>query len=160
MKKKSLQDIILKSETAELLYLENYTKEELNEYFNEGNDFPLSYAIQAGNASYFLFNDEILPLLNLNLTNKNGRTALMLAAGRGLDREVKVMLRNGADWNMKDSDGKTALDYAKKYEKSEEEYKPTEGEEAISEEDEEFWGTPTYDIVGIFEKPELYTKKQ
>jgi hypothetical protein len=157
--KRTLQDVILKNETVELLYLESYTKEELNEYFNEGNDFPLSYAIQAGNASYFLFNDEILSLLDLNLTNKNGRTALMLAAGRGLDREVKVMLRNGADWTMKDYDGKTALDYAKKYEKYADEYESTEEDKYESEEDEEFWSRPPSDIVSILENPELYKKK-
>ena len=144
---------------AHLLNLRDYTKKELNEYIDERNDCPLSYAMQTGHAHYFLFNDEILPLLDLNLTDKQGRTALMWAALFGLYNEIKVMLKNGADWTIKDNEGKTALDFAREYEKSEEEYKPTEGEEAISEEDEEFWGTPTYDIVGIFEKPELYTKK-
>jgi len=159
MQKLTLKYIMRNDKIAHLLNLRDYTKKELNEYIDERNDCPLSYAMQTGHAHYFLFNDEILPLLDLNLTDKQGRTALMWAALFGLYNEIKVMLKNGADWTIKDNEGKTALDFAREYEKSEEEYKPTEGEEAISEEDEEFWGTPTYDIVGIFEKPELYTKK-
>jgi hypothetical protein len=159
MQKLTLKYIMRNDKIAHLLNLRDYTKKELNEYIDERNDCPLSYAMQTGHAHYFLFNDEILPLLDLNLTDKQGRTALMWAALFGLYNEIKVMLKNGADWTIKDNEGKTALDFAREYEKSEEEYKPTEGEEAISEEDEEFWGTPTYDIVGILEKPELYTKK-
>jgi len=143
-----------------LLRLRDYTKEELNEYFNEGNEFPLSYAIKTGHAWYFLFNEEILPQLNLNLTDNEGRTALIWAALFGLYNEIRVMMENGADWTVKDNEGKTALDYAKEYEKNAKEDEATEDEQFESKEIEAFWAKPQYDIVGIFEKPELYTKKQ
>jgi ankyrin repeat protein len=149
---------MLNDETVYLLRLRNYTKEELNEYFGEDEHFPLLYAILTGHARHFLFDEEIISQLDLNLTDKQGRTALMWAALFGLYNEIKVMLKNGADWTIKDNEGKTALDYAKEYEKIEKEYEPTEDEHFESKEIEAFWAKPQYDIVGIFEKPELYTK--
>jgi len=159
MEKETLKDIIFNEDTFLLLNMSNYTKEELNEHFNdENNNFPLLYAIINGQSDYFLFNENILSKLDLTLTDNQGRTALMWAALFGLYNGIKVMLENGADWTVKDNEGKIALDYAKEYEKIEREYVPTEDEQFESKEIEEFWGTPTYDIVGIFEKPELYTK--
>jgi len=151
MKKETLKDIIFNEDTFLLLDMTNYTKEELNEYFDENNNFPLLYAIMNHQSRYFLFNDEILQQLDLNLTDKEGRTALMMAAAFGLDNEVKIMIANGADWKMKDNKGEIALDYAKRHKKRFED---------MSKEDEEFWvGRSPSDIVGIFENPELYTKK-
>jgi ankyrin repeat protein len=158
MEKETLEDIIFNEDTFLLLNMTNYTKEELNEYFDENNNFPLLYAIINGQSRYFLFNDEILQQLDLNLADKQGRTALMWAALFGLYNEIKIMLENGADWTVMDNEGKIALDYAKEYEKIEREYEPAEDELFESKEIEAFWAKPQYDIVGIFEKPELYTK--
>lgn len=43
-----------------------------------------------------------------------GWTALMFAAGEGLAEVVQVLLEHGADRTLKDVDGDTALDFAKK----------------------------------------------
>lgn len=63
-------------------------------------------------------------LFDVNMKDKGGKTALMLAVFIFTsDREeyniVNLLLDNGADVNMKDNVGKTALDYAKKYERTE-----------------------------------------
>jgi ankyrin repeat protein len=44
-----------------------------------------------------------------------GATALMKASGLGRKLYVEELLKAGADPNIKDHDGKTALDYAKQY---------------------------------------------
>jgi ankyrin repeat protein len=51
--------------------------------------------------------------INVDLQNKKGNTALILASFLGYSEIVKLLLEAGADRNIKDKDGKTALDYAK-----------------------------------------------
>jgi hypothetical protein len=51
---------------------------------------------------------------NVNPKNKFGQTPLMLAAGRGVPRMVKLLIEAGADVLMTDAWGKTALEYVKK----------------------------------------------
>lgn len=50
----------------------------------------------------------------VNLTTKTKTTPLMQAAYKGDVRLVKLFLEYGADPNLKDQQGKTALDMAKK----------------------------------------------
>jgi ankyrin repeat protein len=49
---------------------------------------------------------------DVNAKNAVGQTALMLAAGRGAIRVVRVLVEAHARLNEKDRDGRTALDYA------------------------------------------------
>ena len=60
-------------------------------------------------------------LFDVNMENNDGygRTALMYAVCREDYNTVKLLLDNGADVNMKNNDGDTALDYAKEYERTE-----------------------------------------
>jgi len=50
---------------------------------------------------------------NVNAQATNGTTALMLAATNAKADVVELLLQHGADKKLKDSKGKTALDYAK-----------------------------------------------
>lgn len=54
--------------------------------------------------------------VNVNIQNKHGETALMIAAYSGNDELVKNLINHGADKNIKDINDKTAYDYAKKSE--------------------------------------------
>lgn len=72
---------------------------------------------------YFKFHDETLfdavyysdiPFIKayrgeMNLTNKNGQTALMFAAGRGQAEIVRLLILEKADINTADKSGATAL---------------------------------------------------
>lgn len=51
--------------------------------------------------------------MNVNTTNKDGETPLMLAVGRGNIGTVKLLIDAGADANMKDIFDRNALYYAK-----------------------------------------------
>ncbi len=50
---------------------------------------------------------------DVNSLNKDGRTALMLAAGMGHTAVVRLLLSKGADTRLRDRDQKTAFDLAK-----------------------------------------------
>lgn len=55
---------------------------------------------------------------NINLPDKNGKTALMIAAQSGNQEIVKTLLRNGANVFLKDKKGETALSLANKNNRS------------------------------------------
>ena len=46
---------------------------------------------------------------NVNATNEEGATALLLAAGDGPWKTVELLIDKGADINVKDQEGSTAL---------------------------------------------------
>ena len=50
---------------------------------------------------------------DMSIQDKDGETALMVAAGKGRIDAVKALIEAGADVNAKNSEGKTALDVAK-----------------------------------------------
>ena len=71
---------------------------------------PLMHAIhknQAGSAEALIKTGA-----NVNHTQSDGETALMMAAGYGYLDIVRILLRNGADSAMKNAAGNTALDFA------------------------------------------------
>ena len=49
---------------------------------------------------------------NVNLRDKDGRTALMYAVQKGCDKAGELLLKNKANPNLQDKDGKTALMFA------------------------------------------------
>ena len=49
----------------------------------------------------------------INATGRNGMTALMTAANRGHAEMVNLLLFKGADRNLIDDKGRTALDHAR-----------------------------------------------
>ena len=53
---------------------------------------------------------------NINARDLAGHTVLMIASSIGHFNIVKYLVKNGADVNLKDESGKTALDYVKTYE--------------------------------------------
>ncbi len=57
---------------------------------------------------------------DVHARNKDGRTPLMLAAGRGQNSTVKLLVAHGADVRAEGNDGKSALDWAQagKHEKT------------------------------------------
>ncbi|KAG4256764.1 hypothetical protein FPRO03_03774 [Fusarium proliferatum] len=57
------------------------------------------------------------PGIDVNFQDRDGRTALMLAASGGTVGMVKLILASGAEPNMQDNSGRTALCYAKNIEK-------------------------------------------
>jgi len=117
MKHEKIINIIRNREHSILLRLEeqNYSKKELNELSNDEESFPLLESIKYGYSSDFIFVPEILSKLDLNITNKHGTTALMELAKYGQNNEIKILLKVGADWRLKDNNGKLAIDYAKEY---------------------------------------------
>ena len=50
--------------------------------------------------------------VNVNSKDDDGWNALMRASWRGYSEIVKYLVKNGADINIKNNDGKTALDWA------------------------------------------------
>lgn len=59
-----------------------------------------------------MLNKEINIKTLINAVDKENNTALILASKFGYDEIVKILIENGADINIKNNDGKTALDYA------------------------------------------------
>jgi len=51
----------------------------------------------------------------INLTDQKGRTPLIIAVQSGNKLSVQELLNNGSDVNVKDKDGKTAMNYAEGY---------------------------------------------
>lgn len=61
--------------------------------------------------------DEIPKILEPNKADKNGRTLLMIASKNGDKKQISNLLYSGADVNLKDKEGWTALMYAARYQK-------------------------------------------
>ena len=55
--------------------------------------------------------------IDLNHPDDDGYTPLMTASGRGEPEVVRVLLAAGADKDLRNKKGKTALDYAIEYNK-------------------------------------------
>ena len=62
--------------------------------------------------------EKLAEIKNPDKRDKNGRTALMKAVQSGNDWEIRSLLKSGADVNISDSDGWTALMYAVRYQNS------------------------------------------
>ncbi|MGP1459002.1 MAG: ankyrin repeat domain-containing protein [Treponema sp.] len=62
--------------------------------------------------------EELTLIQNPDKQDKNGRTALMKAVQSGNDWEIRLLIKSGADVNMRDRDGWTALMYAVRYQNS------------------------------------------
>ena len=59
-----------------------------------------------------MLNKEVNIKTLINAVDKENNTALILASKFGYHKIVKILIENGADINIKNNDGKTALDYA------------------------------------------------
>ena len=59
-----------------------------------------------------MLNKEVNIKTLINAVDKENNTALILASKFGYSEIVKILIENGADINIKNNDGKTALDYA------------------------------------------------
>ncbi|MGC8578720.1 MAG: ankyrin repeat domain-containing protein [bacterium] len=77
-----------------------YTKEQFLHYAQTGNRKVVELFLQAG--------------MNVNATDENGQTALMLAASNGHIRTVKLLIKHGAYIDIADKSGNTALSLATK----------------------------------------------
>jgi uncharacterized protein len=90
------------------LYLADKVKD-IN--YNSGMGTPLMAAVMSGNV---IILERLIALhANVNLTDSQGKTALIYAAFFNKNDVVKLLLKAGAEKQHKDSDGKTALDFAK-----------------------------------------------
>ena len=63
----------------------------------------------AANGDFTTLCAEIKKGVDLNYQNGEGRTALMRSAKRGYKDIVRVIIDNGADVNLVDKNGKTAI---------------------------------------------------
>lgn len=96
--------------------LYKYHKETLD-IDNEGNEIFYSAAMNGRTdvLRYLLQESKE----DINSQNKEGKTALIIAAEYGYTDIVKLLLDNGANMLIKSNEGKTALDYATKWNHSE-----------------------------------------
>ena len=106
----------------------NTNIEDINDLSEKGDTFPYLYAIEnlVSGPSFFIDN---IDKLDINNKNKYGKTALMALAEKGLIYDVKKLLEAGADWTMKDKNGKIARDYAESYSKETDINKLEDGED-------------------------------
>lgn len=92
---------------------------DLNHDFSEYNAVPLIHYVI--NYKQYLKNEEykeliaflILNKVNINIKNRHGQTPLMAVLKNGDIDGFNALIAGGADVSLKDSNGKTALDYAK-----------------------------------------------
>jgi ankyrin repeat protein len=89
-----------------------YLADKVNDInFNSGMGTPLMAAVMSGN---LIILEKLIALhANLNLTDSQGKTALIYASFFNKNDVVKLLLKAGAQTQLKDADGKTALDFAK-----------------------------------------------
>ncbi len=78
--------------------------------FDEANSSPLIAACSFGSKEIVEYLISIGANVNIQ-AEIDGITPLMLAVGGGEIEKVKILLRNGADKNIKDKNGKTAIGY-------------------------------------------------
>lgn len=91
---------------------ENAKQAEIQQY---ASAFLLDYAENEDKPAEQLPENKIEYIENPNAADKNGVTLLMRAAKAGNDWDVNLLLKNGADVNLRDKDGWTALMYAVRY---------------------------------------------
>ena len=112
------------TELAEIaLSCETGNKDSTNEIFNSGAD-PNGYGdadafaatcLQCavfGNCSKQILQAIVNHGVDVNATNKNNRTALMIACVKGNENAINVLLNAGTDPNIADADVNTCLHYA------------------------------------------------
>ena len=114
---------IFSSNTKELFKNEN-----INILSEDRKTFPYLLAIETVTTFSSIFIDNI-DKLDINNKNKYGKTALMALSEKGLIYYVKKLLEAGADWTMKDKNGKIARDYAESYSKETDINKLEDGED-------------------------------
>ena len=91
-------------ENANSKNVNRYSKEYLSDYIVYDEEKPVNF-------SEYVYE----PIDNPDESDSSGRTLLMKAAKVGNDWQVKTLLDAGADVNLKDNDGWTALMYAVRY---------------------------------------------
>ncbi len=79
----------------------------------KGKSIPLELAISSGNIS--LVETILQKGGEVNHVDETGATPLMYASSRKLDEIVKLLLAKGANPSLKDKNGLTAADWARKY---------------------------------------------
>lgn len=107
-KQKQLESINQALQNANKVQPSRYQKEFLQDYMSDYAELP-----DKNNA-----NSEEKFIESPNQTDSNGRTLLMQAAKLGNDWQIKLLLNSGADVNLKDKDGWTALMYAVRYQEN------------------------------------------
>jgi uncharacterized protein len=78
--------------------------------YNSGMGTALMAAVMSGNPR--IVEKLIQAEANLNLADKDGKTALIYATFFNKNDLVKLLIQAGVDKNSKDTDGRIALDYA------------------------------------------------
>ena len=64
---------------------------------------------------FFESNPKELPLADINVRDKDGRTMFMVASSFASVKEIRRMIDAGADVNATEKDGKTPLIYAARH---------------------------------------------
>ncbi|HEY9061657.1 MAG TPA: ankyrin repeat domain-containing protein [Pseudobacteroides sp.] len=83
------------------------------EFQNEWNNRNTAIITAGENGSRNILEYVIKKGANINYQNNKGETALIRAVSCGWEDNVRVLVENKADMNLKDKDGRTAMDYAK-----------------------------------------------
>jgi ankyrin repeat protein len=112
-------------ETALMRAVRNSKVDNVKLLLESGADLNIATNIATNNGTTALMyvadnyhNSQILDLLinhkaNLNSKNKYGMTALMMAAKTNYQEGVSKLIEAGADINLRDTNNKTALSYAR-----------------------------------------------
>lgn len=81
-------------------------------HMDEAGNSPLHWAARTGQNQCV---KELItvPMVSLDLQNKLGDTPLILAANHGHDVAIELLLKAGANYHLKNNEGKVAMDMAK-----------------------------------------------